>query len=83
MARLRNNRVQPVWFHYIGKNGRKNVLIPSKGTVEVPDFIKPVSNGEVDNGWVVIMSEISVKMMDAENDAMSYMEADFSEKQTK
>lgn len=73
MARLKNNRSQPLWFSYIGKNGRRKVQIPSDGTIDVSDFIKPVSNGEILRGWVVIMSETDVKMMDAEIDAKSYM----------
>ena len=83
MARLRNNRIQPIWFHYIGKSGRTKVLIPSKGTANVSDFIEPVANGEVKNGWVDVISDLSVKMMEAEKDAMSYIKAENSEKQTK
>ena len=83
MARLRNNRIQPVWFHYIGKNGRTKVLIESKGTVDVPDFIEPIESGQVENGWIEVISDLSVKMMEAEMNAMSYIKAENSEKQTK
>lgn len=75
MARLKNNRNKPLWFYYISKNGRRKVQIPAEGTIEVSDFIKPVSNGEVLNGWVVVMTETDAKMMDAENDAMSYIDS--------
>jgi hypothetical protein len=80
MARLKNNRNQPLQLYYVSGNGRKKVQIPSQGTMDVPDFIKPVSNGEVLNGWLVIMSETDVKMMDAENDVMSYIESDSRKK---
>lgn len=80
MARLRNDKIQPIWFHYIGKKGRNKVLIPSKGTVDVADFIKPISNGDVQSGLVVVMSDFAVKMMDAEIDVMSYMKETSSEK---
>ena len=76
MARLKNNKNQPLQLYYVSKSGRKKVQIPSKGIIDVPDFIKPVSNGEVLSGWLVIMSETDVKMMDAENDVMSYIESD-------
>ena len=75
MARLKNNRNKPLWFYYISKKGRRKVQIPAAGTIEAPEFIKPVSNGDVLNGWVVIMSESDAKMMDAEKDAKSYMDS--------
>jgi len=83
MARLRNEKIQPIWFHYIGTKGRTKVFIPSKGTVDVADFIEPISYAEV-QGRVVVMSDLAVKMMDAEKDVMSYMlKENSSEKQTK
>lgn len=71
MARLRNEKAQPIWFHYIGNKGRNKVLIPSKGTVDVDDFVRP--NGEINSEWITIMSDFAVKMMDAERDAISYI----------
>jgi hypothetical protein len=79
MARLRNEKIQPIWFHYIGKKGRSKVLIPSKGIVDVADFIEPISRAEV-QGRVTVISDLAVKMMDAEKDVMSYINVDSSEK---
>jgi len=74
MARLMNTKLQPIRFYYIGKRGREKIMVPPKGTVEVPDLISPISKSEIEKGWIVIMSDLAIKMQDAEIDAKSYME---------
>lgn len=72
--RLKNNRMQPTRFRYVGKNGIKSVVLAAEETVDVNDFVSTVSDSHLDNGWLEIISEAKIKMMNAERDAMSYME---------
>jgi hypothetical protein len=72
--RLKNNRVQPTRFRYMGKKGVSSVVIPAYGTIDLGDFVSFVSEGQLNNGWIEIISEEQIKMMNAERDALSYME---------
>jgi hypothetical protein len=72
--RLKSNRVHPTRFKYMGEKGVKSVVIAPYGTVEIEDFVSTISEVPIENGWLEIVTEAQVKMMNAEKDAMSYIE---------
>lgn len=86
--KLKNNRNVPITFHYSNEKGRKFVLIPANGTVEIEDSSKIVSNVEVDNKWIEVVNndEVAIvdkKMIEAQKDVEDYMLATEKKKSKK
>jgi len=74
---VRNNRIEPISFSYLGSNGRKTVRVLGRSSVFVEDVVTVLSNKEIENKWLEIVEDKEEKekkrFLKAQNDIEKYI----------